>query len=482
MVTSPAEVRDIYVRLVRQAHEEVLLLLPTSNVFHRQEKIGIFDSLAQAARRGAVVQISLSYRRGDRGRPAGNPHPVRQRREGHGGRTGKGSITLKAIQQARGGNGITVLVVDKSATLVIEERDSSTPDFADAIGFATYATTGPTVNASIRFFERVMEDTELREREQALLEKEKSSRRQAQLLQDILTHDIRNFVQVSKLSVDLLRQQLDSLRLAALLDSIDDAADGTTNLIDRAKKLARITEQIPELWLLDLRSPVERSVELITQANLKRAVTVTYAPELGGWSAAQVLADDLLDEVFRNILSNAVQYTDGVDVPIAIELTEEEADLAAAAEGRGRGTRRTKCWKVAITDHGRGIDDKVKPRVFTRYQKSESGSGIGLSIVHALVVARYGGMVRVLDRVAGDPSKGTRVEVLVREARHEGPRVAAGARSRLHAGGRRRRPGTPTEEESRGRPGERHHGQGRPSRTETEVLRAGAHPDSNRRG
>ena len=306
-----------------------------------------------------------------------------------------------------------MLVVDKSATLVIEERDSSTPDFADAIGFATYATTGPTVNASIRFFERVMEDTELREREQALLEKEKSSRRQAQLLQDILTHDIRNFVQVSKLSVDLLRQQLDSLRLAALLDSIDDAADGTTNLIDRAKKLARITEQIPELWLLDLRSPVERSVELITQANLKRAVTVTYAPELGGWSAAQVLADDLLDEVFRNILSNAVQYTDGVDVPIAIELTEEEADLAAAAEGAGGETRRTKCWKVAITDHGRGIDDKVKPRVFTRYQKSESGSGIGLSIVHALVVARYGGMVRVLDRVAGDPSKGTRVEVLL---------------------------------------------------------------------
>jgi signal transduction histidine kinase len=37
--------------------------------------------------------------------------------------------------------------------------------------------------------------------------------------------------------------------------------------------------------------------------------------------------------------------------------------------------------------------------------------GLGLSIVYALAVVKYSGMVEVTDRVKGDFSKGTRVEV-----------------------------------------------------------------------
>ena len=43
----------------------------------------------------------------------------------------------------------------------------------------------------------------------------------------------------------------------------------------------------------------------------------------------------------------------------------------------------------------------MKEKAFTRYQNSASGSGLGLSIVYTLVVDRYSGRVRVLDKSEG---------------------------------------------------------------------------------
>jgi signal transduction histidine kinase len=53
----------------------------------------------------------------------------------------------------------------------------------------------------------------------------------------------------------------------------------------------------------------------------------------------------------------------------------------------------------------------MKSKVFTRFQTAATGSGLGLSIVYALVVQRYGGRVRIVDRVSGDASKGIRMKV-----------------------------------------------------------------------
>jgi signal transduction histidine kinase len=129
-------------------------------------------------------------------------------------------------------------------------------------------------------------------------------------------------------------------------------------------------------------------------------------------TTSKVIADDLLDEVFVNVLSNAVKYTSGAQVPVDITIEEVE-EAGNADEGEtGRGRRHL---KVSITDHGKGIPDVMKEEAFTRYQKSASGSGLGLSIDYALVVDRYSGRVRVLDRVQGDYSKGTSVEIWLRK-------------------------------------------------------------------
>ncbi len=100
------------------------------------------------------------------------------------------------------------------------------------------------------------------------------------------------------------------------------------------------------------------------------------------------LADELLDDIFANLYSNSVKYTDGNLVEIETSVNKTDS-----------------FWKISIGDKGRGIPDDRKANLFNRYSTNSKGSGLGLSIVHALIT-RYSGHIHVEDRVKGDHSKG----------------------------------------------------------------------------
>jgi signal transduction histidine kinase len=62
-----------------------------------------------------------------------------------------------------------------------------------------------------------------------------------------------------------------------------------------------------------------------------------------------------------------------------------------------------------------GITDEIKSRIFSRYLEGARGSGLGMSIVHALVVERYNGRVLIGDRVKGDYKQGVSIAVCLRK-------------------------------------------------------------------
>ena len=58
IIRDPYQIQRLYVDLVRQAKEEILIILPTSNAFHRDERIGVIEALqAAASERGVKVSI-----------------------------------------------------------------------------------------------------------------------------------------------------------------------------------------------------------------------------------------------------------------------------------------------------------------------------------------------------------------------------------------------------------------------------------------
>jgi signal transduction histidine kinase len=104
-----------------------------------------------------------------------------------------------------------------------------------------------------------------------------------------------------------------------------------------------------------------------------------------------VLADDKLEVVFRNIISNSIRFG-GPGVEVMVTTRDLPDGLT----------------EVSVTDTGPGIPDITKPTIFDRFMQNSStrsSYGLGLHIAKMLVEA-YGGRIWADDRVPGHPEQG----------------------------------------------------------------------------
>jgi signal transduction histidine kinase len=90
----------------------------------------------------------------------------------------------------------------------------------------------------------------------------------------------------------------------------------------------------------------------------------------------------LLEQVFSNLISNAVKYHDQLNGKITVSVTEQ-----------------AKFYEFAVADNGIGIEPQYQDRIFTIFQTLQArdtieSTGIGLSIVKKIVEGQ-GGEVRV---------------------------------------------------------------------------------------
>jgi signal transduction histidine kinase len=277
-----------------------------------------------------------------------------------------------------------------------------------------FASIGILLLISPSFFNRFVFDALNYERDLRI--RAQKSTREAQLLQDILTHDVRNYNQVSKLSAELLAEEFKSNTGAQeLVDRLLESIDGSTLLVQRAKMLGKvISDQSLNQHPVNVLSSIKRSMNLIAASTVDR--TINAVVKLGSNAVApldkldpeaepvDVMADDLIDEVFANLFSNSVKYSkDGEETFVGIEIERE----------RVKDLKNVDCWRIAISDTGKGIPDELKPALFSRYLEGAKGSGLGMSIVHALVVGRYQGKIQVENRNERDHSEGTVVELFL---------------------------------------------------------------------
>ena len=144
--------------------------------------------------------------------------------------------------------------------------------------------------------------------------------------------------------------------------------------------------------VLDLgRVEVRSLVEQVIEANRDFAEGCHVRVRLDPASAAvDVRADpDRLTQVVTNLLLNAIKFSPpGEEVLVAVESQ--------------RGTVR-----VSVRDHGPGIPDEFKPRLFRRFEQADptdarttSGAGLGLYIVKQ-IVDRLDGQVNCEDAPGG---------------------------------------------------------------------------------
>jgi signal transduction histidine kinase len=257
---------------------------------------------------------------------------------------------------------------------------------------------------------------------------EERTRKEAQLLQDILTHDIRNYNQIQLTNAELLAEKVKGDRdLAAPVSALVRAVENSTRFVERAQRLGWImSDARPRLQPVDLLESIDRAWLHAKSAYPKKTVERTdKIPEkFSAERRAKVWADDLLEDVFVNVFTNAIKFAQGKEVPIDISIESWPPE----SEGKARETwaSRTKKylrmagsrsqWRVSIGDYGPGIPEGQRKFLFQRYASSQ-GTGLGMSIVDALV-KRYGGEILAKDNTdVADPKRtGTIFVISLRKA------------------------------------------------------------------
>jgi signal transduction histidine kinase len=162
-----------------------------------------------------------------------------------------------------------------------------------------------------------------------------------------------------------------------------------------------------ELAPLDMRALVDEVLAVIGPECEQSGITLRNEIAAG---TPKVLADsDRITQVLLNLLDNARRHTPaGGSITIG-------ARVIAAIQG-AQGTTGSKWLKVAVSDTGSGIDPADLPYIFDRFFRADRartgpkrGSGLGLSIVKAIITA-HGGTIRA----ASAPGQGTGIVFTLR--------------------------------------------------------------------
>ncbi|MCD1293864.1 hypothetical protein CUJ83_02480 [Methanocella sp. CWC-04] len=229
----------------------------------------------------------------------------------------------------------------------------------------------------------------------------KEAKAQSELYVDLMGHDINNLNQIAmgylEMALDILKTQgiLEKDNMTMLEKPIE-MLRSNSKLIENVKKIQRErTGQIKPM-VMDLGVVLQDVVKQYAEIP-GREITINYIPVIGCY----VLANELIKDVFSNLVGNAIKHSTG---PLTINIIlKKVCDM-------GR-----EYYKVMVEDNGPGIPDDIKTKLFERLSLArtrESGKGFGLCLIKILV-DDYNGRFWVEDRVEGDYTKGCRFVVML---------------------------------------------------------------------
>src|SRR5919197_896827 len=238
-------------------------------------------------------------------------------------------------------------------------------------------------------------------------------KRHSELLFDVISHDIGNYHQIIGNSLDLITSLFkkdnssntnglsqNNERIFSCLTMAKNALSKSQSLLDNIRRLERLHVQKDlKIILKNLPDAINNAYSTVEQTlhnNNPHGKRIRISVNLVQGHHPMdinIIAEDLLEQIFINLFSNSVKYTDSSEVKIDVLIKDY-----AIGE--------TKYWMITISDYGKGIPDSMKKDLFERFYSKAKGSGLGLSIVRTLV-ERYKGKIWVGDRVYKDYTKGT---------------------------------------------------------------------------
>lgn len=214
--------------------------------------------------------------------------------------------------------------------------------------------------------------TDLKEYERTL----ERQRDNLEILNQIICHDIRNDLQLVLAYAETLE------------DSVEDSGEEyVRQILKTARNAVEITNGARDITEVLLQPEAEHSPVRLryvlqehvneVQSNHEHALVAVDGPI----PEVEVLADEMLGSVFRNLLTNAIVHNDAELPEVTVSVTLDEGVV-----------------RVFVADNGPGIPDDHKERIFQKGEKGLNGDGTGLGLyLVGTLVDRYDGNVWIED-------------------------------------------------------------------------------------
>jgi len=174
-----------------------------------------------------------------------------------------------------------------------------------------------------------------------------------------------------------------------------------TNLISNVRRLSEIEDSALTLQKYEIVKVLNEVIDSLVQVYKKREINVQIQNEQ---KEVYVKANELITDVFENLLINAIRHNQNSLVEILIKFSR------VVKNG-------VNCIKLEFIDNGIGILPEMKEKIFQRGQiekKDSIGLGLGLTLVKK-IIRIYDGQIWVEDKVSGDHSKGSNFIVILQE-------------------------------------------------------------------
>jgi two-component system, OmpR family, sensor histidine kinase VicK len=404
IIQSPKKILELFINMIKSAKSEILLILPTINAFLREERIGAIELLKKLAAEHNVNVRIITPSNDDVEKILQNIVSVAVRKEQQknqkkekGFEVQRSNIQFKETAMTT----VTILVVDKRESLVMEKTDDSKENFIEAMGSSTYSTSEPTVMSYLSTFEGLWRQAKLYEELREANERLEIHDKMQREFINIASHEMKTPAQAILGTSGLLQYyperkdeligiiQRNAKRLQTLIANILDVTRIESQTLILNKERFNIRDVISSL-IEDHKDRTKNSnIELINKNNNNNNNPIFVEAD-----------KDRIIQVLSNLLSNAIKFTD--QGKISINLFEKNNDNN---EEDGR-----KEVIVSVTDTGSGINREIFTRLFSKFaSKSYQGTGLGLFICKSIIQAHGGRIWAENNDVREDKSGGATI-------------------------------------------------------------------------
>ncbi|VFJ14939.1 sensor histidine kinase [Candidatus Nitrosocosmicus franklandus] len=391
------QIKNIFLEVLENAQEEILIIFPSLNSVKRQAEIGLFNLFKLKNQPNFQIRILCPF-----------VDVLKEILLLEYSKEKVNSIANIAIREIVRQQSISsiVLITDRKNLITIEVKDDTKEKFEGAIGFTTFSTSKPTVNSYLSIFETLWAQTEISDSLRIANEKLVESEEMEREFINTAAHELRTPTQAIMGYAELDAEVFGDLLENPKIKSDNQLNRTITHLQKHFEIISRNSARLDDLIskLLDvsrIESNLYNSLSLHKEGldlvkEIKESINIELNQKIRDKNINIILISDGIDgqmivnadksrlhQIVINIVGNAIKFSNRND---KIDITIREKSL-----GQKNTCEENKNIFVKVSDSGKGISPHVLPKLFEKFvSDSDIGTGLGLYISKNLVEAHGG--------------------------------------------------------------------------------------------